>query len=89
MKPPTYIKVKTLDGVEVEVTHCDAGFPPGSVGGQGVNTTSVWIRPHGKDWIRATLRSAMAVCGEIKHTNLVDLESKLGVKNVVTKESSS
>ena len=70
--------IKTLDGVEVEVTHSDMGFPPGgSEGRQALNTTCVWVKPLGGEWIRSGRRSAMVTCDLVKHSNVAELEEKL------------
>ena len=71
--------VKSLDGVEVDITHCDAGHPPDSPKGcLNLNTTAVWIKPAGGEWIRSRHRSAMVTCHHVKHTNVKDLLEVIG-----------
>jgi hypothetical protein len=73
------INVKTLDGVEIEVTHADANVPPGLKGGQYVNITAVWFRPLSGEWIRSRHRSAIVTCDAIKHSMLSEFATKIGV----------
>ncbi len=76
----TGITVKTEDGFEIEVTHADAGVPPGG-SGQYLNVGSVWFRPLGGEWIRSKHRSAMLSCYEIKHSKLAELAQKVGTND--------
>jgi hypothetical protein len=70
--------VRTLDGVEIEVTHGDAGVAPDTPkGGQYLNTTVVWYKPKGGEWQKSKERSAIKTCDVIKHSNLAELKEKL------------
>lgn len=83
------INIKTTDGVEMEITYADQNRSPSATSGQYVNTQCVWIRPIGGEWMRTRHRSAMAVCGEIKHCSFEDLKVKIGVPDEITEASSS
>ena len=75
--------VKTLDNVSVEITHCDAGYPPGSPNKNPIlNTTACWLKPEGSEWIRSVHRSAMVTAHTVKHTLAKDLASVLGGKEI-------
>jgi hypothetical protein len=67
--------IQTKDGVEVEVTHCDAGYAPGSKPNKLLNTTAVWFKPLGGEWMRTSERSAMKVAERIRHTDSDNLRS--------------
>lgn len=71
------ITVRTADGVPVEVTHSDVGFAPRTTGQLSLNTTAVWVKVNGQDWIRSGHRSAMKTCDIIKHSNAAELAEKL------------
>jgi hypothetical protein len=75
--------VKSLDGVDVEITHCDAGYAPGTLAkGVMLNTTACWCKAAGGKWIRSTHRSAMTTSGIVKKTNAKDLASALSGKEI-------
>ena len=70
-----YTTTKSLDGVDIEITNYDAGHPPGSgFGSQHLNTTAVWCRPPGGEWIRSPHRCIITT---------VDIIGKLNVKDFV------
>ena len=72
------VKVLTKDGYDVEVTHCDAGYPPDSpVKFPILNTTAVWFRPDGGEWLLSVHRSAIKTAGLIRCTRLNELEATL------------
>lgn len=72
-----YIVVLTLDGIKVEVTYADAGRAPDAKGGQNLNTSAVWVKPEGGEWMVTDQRSAIKVCEIVKHCNLNELGDKL------------
>lgn len=76
--------VKSLDGIDVDITHCDAGHPPNSPKGSlNLNTGAVWCKPAGKEWIRSGHRSAMVTARIVKFTNAKDLAVALVSKEIV------
>ena len=76
-----YIKVKSLDGVDVEVTHSDAAHPP-DTGGLNLNTTAVWIRPAGESWIKSPHRSAIVTADIISRTKAAHLAALFLIKEI-------
>jgi hypothetical protein len=79
--------VNTLDGVEVEVTHCDAGYAPGSKPGLLLNTVAVWFKPLGGEWLRSRHRSAIRTATDIRHSKASDLHLISDRKLITTEES--
>jgi hypothetical protein len=41
----------------LELALSDANQPPGQCGGQQTNTTCVWVRQGGGEWVRTSYRS--------------------------------
>ena len=72
----------TTDGIEVFITHADAGRAPDSpvavVGGQFCGgSTAVWYKPINGEWQVSGQRSAIKVCDIIKHSKAEELKEKL------------
>jgi hypothetical protein len=78
--------VKSLDNIDVDITHCDAGYPPGSPERSLIlNVTAVWCKPTGGMWIKSFERSAMKTAELVKHTNVKDLIALLSGKEIEDK----
>lgn len=67
-----YVSTMTLDGVEVEITHSDAGREPDGTG-MLLNTTAVWFKPKNGAWKRSRHRSAIATAHDISNMNSYEL----------------
>ncbi len=70
--------IKSKDNIDVEVTHCDAGHPPGKWTGMNLNTTAVWVKAVGGEWMCSRFPNAIRVAHEVKHSNAADLETAVG-----------
>jgi hypothetical protein len=82
------MSINTLDGIEVEVTFCDAGYAPGTKPTQLLNVRACWFRPKGGAWHRSKHRSAAQTSFDIKHTKAEDLHLISDRKSITdTKES--
>ena len=73
--------IKSLDGTDVEVTHCDAGYQPGGTPNPILNVGAVWCKPSGGEWFRSIYRSAMKTAEAVKHTDVKDLKETLSEKS--------
>src|SRR6202453_525849 len=79
-----HVIVKSLDNIDVDSTHCDAGHPPGSPERSLIlNVTAVWCTPTGGMWIKSFERSAMKTAELVKHHTAKDLISILSGKEIV------
>ena len=79
--------VKSLDNIEVEITHCDAGYPPGGAPNPILNTTAVWCKPAGGKWFKSVHSSAMQTAYVVRHTKAADLLAKFLDKETEDKSS--
>ena len=70
--------VPTLDDAQVEVTHCDAGYPPGSPERSlMLNVTAVWCKLPSGEWVKSKHRSAIKTAELVRHTTSKDLKETL------------
>jgi hypothetical protein len=70
--------ISTQDGVEVDITHCDAGYPPGACDVSLLqNKMAVWFKLEQPDakWVRSKYRSAIRTAHEIRHLDAKDLHT--------------